>query len=408
MEVACNQCSRVTTLEVYFEVVNFVCPKCQSVYNESNGLRFNGRVFLKSYRQELCLSVGQKGTLRGTEYTVSSSITKKAHGSFYWNEYTLQDQLRNFIYLSESDGNWILLKEADKPYDIVGRHQYTDYADLRMQLYEHTEVEIVNAAGFFDYQITTTKIPTTEYIFPPYILSVERVDGEETAFFGEHISRSEIKRAFHVSTMPVKVGTGIVQPFFINIKNFAMIFCVVAILILSSHMIIYSGRTQTDVLRETFVLGDSNNKEFVSPTFTLNGGSAPLTVKVESDIDNSWLNVQVALINEQTGEEIYANKDVEYYHGYTDGESWSEGDQSETLQVCGVTSGKYHLLFTPQWAPENSTGNSLKVTAVWNEPSMWNVWLPIIIMGGFVVVMYYANVGFEQKRWSESDYSTYD
>lgn len=409
MEVVCYQCNQKTSSDIYFEVRNFVCPKCQSVYNQSDGLRFQGRTFPRcDFVSNQCFEIGQKGTLYETEYTVVALLVKKAHGSFYWNEYTLEDQSGNVIFLSESEGHWILLRQADQPYDIIGRPTYIDYDGLRLRLYEHTETQIVGAAGFFDYKITTLKIPMTEYVAPPNILSVERVDGEEMAYFGTHISRRTIKNGFKISGMQSRMGTGIVQPFFINVKNFAIIFCVVAIAILSSHWYIYSDRTQTNVLNETFTIGSSNNKEFISPSFTLEGASAPLTVKVGSDIDNSWLNVQVALVNERTSEEIYANKDVEYYHGYTDGESWSEGDKSETLQLCGITSGKYHLVITPQWAPENNSNNYVEVRAIWNEPSTWNVWLPIIIMAGVCIGLYFLNVNFEQKRWSESDYSPYD
>jgi hypothetical protein len=35
-------------------------------------------------------------------------------------------------------------------------------------------------------------------------------------------------------------------------------------------------------------------------------------------VRRSWVNVQVALINEKTGEEVYASKDIEH-SGYTDG-----------------------------------------------------------------------------------------
>ena len=61
------------------------------------------------------------------------------------------------------------------------------------------------------------------------------------------------------------------------------------------------------------------------------------------------------MINETTGEEIYANKDIEYYHGYTDGENWTEGNTTEEFNICGVAAGKYHLAITPMKATEDIT-----------------------------------------------------
>ena len=58
----------------------------------------------------------------------------------------------------------------------------------------------------------------------------------------------------------------------------------------------------------------------------------------------------MALVNENNGEEVYASKDIEYYHGYTDGENWTEGSNSEDFNLCGVAAGKYHLTITPSKA----------------------------------------------------------
>jgi hypothetical protein len=161
-------------------------------------------------------------------------------------------------------------------------------------------------------------------------------------------------------------------------------------------------------LSQSLTFDQYNEKSFVSPSFVLEGGSAPLTISTRSDVDNSWANLQVALVNEKTNEEIYANKDIEYYHGYTDGENWTEGDTSEEFNICGVSEGKYHIVITPMKAPEDIANNFIKVNAVWNQPSMWNVWMPILFMGILTVGLYYLSIYFEQKRWTESNYSPYD
>ena len=410
MEVPCPNCDTVTKLDITFEVKNFVCPTCQTLFNANqNGqLVFGGRKFNHEQAFVDGLNVGQKGMLKGIEYMVVAIIVKLAYGSFYWAEYVLQDASGKFRYLSESDGHWIFLEQVPEEYEIATRPRFLTHDDIRMRLYDFTATKIVGAKGFFDFILPTQDLYMTEYINPPYIVSIEK-NGEETAtFFGEHIGRKEVMKAFGMQTAPGKIGTGIVQPFFVNLRNLSLVFCSVAVLIFVTHLLIYNNRTAQTVLDETFTISEQNNKEFVSRPFALDGGSAPLTVNVSSDIDNSWLNVQVALVNEKTNEEVYANKDVEFYHGYEGGESWSEGGRSETLQLCGVTAGKYHLLVTPMWAPENNSNNYMQVRAVWNEPSMWNVWFPILTMAGIWIALFFLNSNYEKKRWSESDYSPYD
>ncbi|MFT3794976.1 DUF4178 domain-containing protein [Flavobacterium sp.] len=412
MEVPCSHCHTVTKLDVAFEVKHFVCPNCQSVFrtNQNGLLVYAGKKLQHQTSFSKGLEVGQKGTLKGTEYTVVGIIVKKAYGSFYWTEYTLQDASGNFRYLSDSEEHWIFLEEVPEKYEVGNRPRLLTHDDIRMRLYHHTKVDIVGAKGFFDVELALDGgVFVIEYINPPFIVSIERMGKEEVTFFGEHISRREVMKAFGLGRpMHMKVGTGIVQPFLVNLRSAAIILCSVAILIFVTHMFVYSGRRAETVMQTTFTITDSNNRQFVSNPFTLQGGSAPLTVVVDSDIDNSWLNVDVALVNELTNEEVYANKDVEYYHGYEGGESWSEGDKSETLQLCGVTAGKYHLIVTPMWAPENGSNNYMQVKAIWNNPSMWNAWFPIIIMGVTLLILYLLNLNFEKKRWSESDYSPYE
>ena len=410
MEVPCSNCQTVTRVEVAFEVRNFVCPNCQSVFAPNNNglLAFTGQKLQHEQTFENGLTVGQKGVLKGVAYTVVGIIVKKAYGTFYWTEYTLQDASGKFRYLADSEGHWIFLEEVTEKYNLTNRPRFLKHGDIDLRLYHHTKVEIVGAKGFFDLSLPLKgNVFMIEYVNPPYIVSVERMGPDEVTFFGTHINRKEVVKAFAMERTNARVGTGIVQPFFVNVRGVAIVFCVAAILIFLTHIAVYNGQKSQDVLEQTFTISEQNNKSFVSKPFTLEGGSAPLTVFLDSDIDNSWLNVSVALVNEQTNEEVYADKDVEYYHGYEGGESWSEGDRRETLQLCGVAKGRYHLLVTPMWAPENQSNNYMRVRAVWNQPSTWNAWFQIIAMGILLAGLYFLNFNFEKKRWADSDYSPY-
>lgn len=407
MKISCYHCDTTTTLDVDFEVKNFVCPVCHSLYSSDNGefrlaSKFNDKI------NYVGLKLGEKGILKGIQYTITGILVKKAYGSYYWNEYILQDTSGGFMYLSESDGHWIILKEIADKFEVSHRPKYLDHEEIRMNLYDYTDVEIVSAQGFFDFEIPKKKVHTIEYINSPYIISIEKFENTEATFFGEHISKNEIKKAFPDFELPYQSGTGLVQPFFFDVRNSAIIFCVIALFIFVSHGFIYKDRVQKNIINSDFSFQDYNNKEFVSPSFVLEGASAPMTVSLHSDVDNSWANVQVALINEQTNDEVYANKDIEYYHGYTDGENWSEGNASEEFNICGVTAGKYHLTVTPQKAPEDTSNNKMSVRVVWSEPSMRNAYLIIVFMGILLLALYFININFEKKRWAESNYSPYE
>jgi len=407
MQITCYQCDTKTNLDVGFEVKNFVCPNCHSLFLEMDGkFRFDRKFEYKP--DDIGLHAGQKGTLKGIEYTITGILTKQAYGSYYWAEYILIDAQGQFVFLSLADGHWILLHEVEDKYDIRNHPRTLTYNDIHFNLYEYSETKVVSAEGFFDFQIPKKEVKMTDYIQPPYIISIEEFDTEEATYFGEHISSKEVQKAFSLSAMPSKTGTGIVQPFLIDFKNLGIVFCVSALLILCSHWLIYKNTVEKNVLYGEFAIDALSQKDFISNSFILEGGSAPLTISANTNVDNSWANIQVTLINEKNNEEIYANKDIEYYHGYTDGENWTEGSSSEKFNICGVSAGKYHLVINLQKQPSDYSNNYLKVNVVWNQPSMRNVWIPILLMIGIYIGLRYLKLNFEQKRWEESSYSPYN
>lgn len=407
MEIKCPKCNTVTTAGVDFEVLEFGCPNCKALIGNR---RDKPQSVLKVYdymSPGLVLKVGDKGTLKGNAYEVTGLLVKRVAGVYYWREYILAAEDGAKLFLSETDGHWIVLHEIEDKFDVHDYPTFIEYKDMTLKLYDYENAGIVQAEGFFDYEMPVKAEKMIEYINPPYILSLEGHGKNQAAFFGEHISKREVKKAFSISSMPAKTGTGIVQPFLFSVRNMAIVLCSFAVLILISHLAIYSGRQEQKVLDQTLNFSEYSGKDFVSQPFTLEGGSAPLAVTVHSDVDNSWASMQIGLVNESTGDEVYASKDVEYYHGYTDGENWSEGDRSEDFNICGVGAGKYHLVLTPSSDIVN-TPSSITVRASWNQPSLWNVFLPIIFMGVMTIAAYYWELYFERKRWADSSFSPYE
>ncbi|MFX5714390.1 hypothetical protein ABTE40_21855, partial [Acinetobacter baumannii] len=58
---------------------------------------------------------------------------------------------------------------------------------------------------------------------------------------------------------------------------------------------------------------------------------------------NSWLYVSGELVNNDTGVSYSFDRSVEYYHGYDDGEYWTEGSNHESVLVPAVPAGRYYI-----------------------------------------------------------------
>ena len=406
MHIACKKCGTTTSIESSFEVKYFGCPNCRSLFEIKEELSL-----VKEFEHKPLnpiLEIGRKGNIDGKEYEIISMFVKKFHAIHYWREYTLKSKDDHYLYLSESEGHWILLEEIPDKFNVTRKYKKLTYNDVSYDLYENTHCRVESAYGFFDEEIPNTEIQIIEYIKPPYIVSIEKLGKEQKNYFGRHFSKREVKKAFGNPELPGKAGVGSVQPFLFNFYNMAIIFCCTAILILLTQLILNLNRQETEVFSKSFSFAEYNNKDFVSESFTLEGASAPMTISINSAVDNSWANAQVTLVNENTNEEESASQDVEFYYGYTDGENWSEGDRNEEFNICGVGEGKYHLVITPQKQPDDTSNDRITVKAVWKSPSMWNFFISILVMGVALGIIFFANKSFETTRWSSSDFSPFN
>ena len=145
-------------------------------------------------------------------------------------------------------------------------------------------------------------------------------------------------------------------------------------------------------------------KVFLSEPFELVRGKI-IKVKVDTVLDNSWLDLEADLINEAEGEAIPFDIGVEYYHGVEDGESWSEGDQKATKYLSAPSSGKYILRLEGHWEKQT-------------QPIFFNVEIsqtaldPILVflVFGWItlipIVMGILSLMFEGSRWGESMYGS--
>ncbi|WP_426476982.1 DUF4178 domain-containing protein [Chryseobacterium sp. CBSDS_008] len=345
MHYVCPACESENTLDLTFPIEEYVCKTCSHLIDVAGNKNIK---HLKVPTENVVLDVGQKGKIEGVEYTVVSIIVKKYGTGIFWREYSLKDSKGNDAFLSESDGHWVFITSMH-PDDFKGKNsKLPTYLGRTYRWYENTPCSIDAAAGFFDEHLDFSIATYKEYVNGTRMISQEKTSKKSQYFYGVHISRYEVKKAFKIQNLPYYTGIGIVQPYYFDIRQAVNIFCVAALMICLLQLYVYTSRTNETVFAETINFADVKDKELVSKSFTLSGGSAPLKVSAFSGVDNSWANVQLSLVNENTNEVVYTSKDIEQYHGYEDGESWSEGSQSEDFNLCGVSSGQYHFLISAE------------------------------------------------------------
>lgn len=348
----CPSCKSENICPVNLNVKEFVCKSCSNlviVYDQV--LRANKQ--LSKPTENIALEIGSKGIIEEIEYTVTGIIVRKYGQATYWREYFLKNKKGDDTFLSESDGHWIFLSEIDSKSIKEDRKTLT-YENRIYHFYETTPSSVSAAAGFFEDPLFLGITSYKEYVSGRSMISIETNSKGKAVFFGRHISRFEVKRAFQIPTMPGYYGIGMVQPFYVNIRQSGNILGIAALLICFIQLYIYTSRTNAVVFNETIRFQDVKNKEMVSNNFELKGGSAPMEVTLRSNVDNSWANAELSLVNEKTNEITYTSQDMEYYYGYEDGENWSEGSRKKEFNFCGIAPGKYHFLVSA----EKQTGSS--------------------------------------------------
>lgn len=419
----CPFCKTSNELSIDFEVVNLICKKCHKISDQ------NGKIFetLSVPAISPILKINQSTIIDGTTYWITGILVKNTSKIYYWREYFLRNKAGGTLFLSESNGHWVIYKEKElnikfhkksypNPIEIENKTYYIFNKNLSIIKY---------AEGFFDYEVLVGNHLVYDYIDPPYTISIERYSDIQYEFEGEHIAAESVKKMFSLSNMPYKSGTGMVSPMiFTNLKKHIFILFFFIGLIVLIEIFNQSKQISRKVLEEILNLSIYNEKNiFKSNSFVLDGSlAAPLTCYMSSDVDNNWAELGISIINERTNAELYSSSGVEAYSGYSDGEHWSEGSTENEIQICGVPPGKYHIELTPYSdRPQLDTAlikldtsysminystypQSIYIKVVWNSNSIWNSGVSILILLLLALGLYFYRDYTEKNRWSESDF----
>ena len=90
---------------------------------------------------------------------------------------------------------------------------------------------------------------------------------------------------------------------------------------------------------------------FVTDVFDLKGHTSNVELTTRASVDNSWLVVNYALINEDTGQAYDFGREVSWYHGRDEDGDWSEGSSQDVAIVPSVPPGRYYLRVEPERRP---------------------------------------------------------
>ena len=151
----------------------------------------------------------------------------------------------------------------------------------------------------------------------------------------------------------------------------------------------------------------------MTPEFVVSSGPTTLAVELYTNVDNAWAGVDSALVDTQTGEVREFGVDAEYYHGTTDGESWTEGDPNGVVYLSRVPPGRYTMRFVGSWQPYSGPGAinlglsvpAARVRVVEGERSPACLVIALILVVLPLAWSVVRRFSFEKRRWESSNLS---
>ncbi|MFA6085670.1 DUF4178 domain-containing protein [Mucilaginibacter sp.] len=421
-DVACPKCKNLITLYDPEGSEYCVCTFCNSF------IRFiaNDTPIIQKQASPVkiapVIKLGSTGVLNNIEFKVIGYIEKKEQASHYaWREYIIYNYQKGYATLSEFDGHWNFVagKEFYPELDKLSNRtwDFIDYEGNVYNLFNRYTAVTTALIGEFDWDILTEKAQTAEFIAPPQIIIKEQGKGAGVADFylGKYIEAKEIAGVFkaNIEQFPQKIGIGANEPsvyakrWFPAYKLTPVLIVLVAVIgftasfINPRHLVMDNDYT---------IISDSTKvnefKPFITPSFELNNSSSALEFLIKSNIDNNWLETTVVLVNEKDNQSWEVTESIEYYHGYEDGESWTEGSQEAEVLLSGIPAGKYHLNIYPASGDINNKNIHISIVA---NPVVWrNVLVTILLLFLYPLYTWFRMRNYEKKRWMNSDYSPYE
>lgn len=424
----CPNCGGEVAIRAAGHTLSAVCSHCGSVIDVSDErLKVIQEVSGKLKQRPTFLEIGQRGSFDGVTYEIVGYVQKSDRTKiYYWDEYLLFNPYHGFRFLVQMDGHWNFVTIVKRDIDKVGFVTTVWVGDLKFDPFLQDEPIVQYVKGEFYWRVKRgDKAKTEDYICPPYMLSIEGTGADTTVSMCEYKEPEEIRNAFALKVaMPNRTGVGPNQPSPVDFRAVLKVAVIAFLLLTMLHFINSAGAAneQLTFVSSSHVAGDQS-KTFTSAPFQVTAQSNVL-ISSYATVSNSWVELYVSLVNQDTKEVFEVRQPIEYYFGSDSDGSWTEGSTRESDYMSGVTPGTYRLVYeleadaftrglggyklggatNPSYQPTGEQGVGVTIRATRDVPSSGNYWFTLLF---FLVCPVYSgcrSVGFETRRWENSDF----
>lgn len=411
----CKTCGQATTVRTYPYAQSWVCT-CGDRYALQNTTQVKRSSENNGITTTCYFKLGSPVKLFDITYTVIGFASKVDYNdsSATWREYTLYNKIQGYVFLNESDGHWMLLREMQETPTVEDAKKHAFYYNNKeFEIFLQYRSRILYAAGEFPGNVFNDDYDAlaTDFISQPDIWSVEQhwIEGT-TWYYGQYIDKSLLRK--QAGAMPYARGVAPAQEKMrADMPSIIRAMLVVLGLFILVQYATVSTNSEQELLNNTFTLSDSTvTQTFISDTFKLKKWKSNLEFEIAAPVDNTWFELNATLVNAATGDEYSLEQGIEYYHGISDGESWSEGSTRESAYLSSIPAGTYFLQISSSRDMNVTSENTVRdfsLRVVNDSPMYRNFWLIGLIIILWPVIMLIMNHYYEKERWRHSPYSKF-
>lgn len=404
------------------DIVAVACGSCGTVLDTADR---NYQILSRAQRKPADiltprLPLGSKGRLDGKPVEVIGFLVRRAkiEGIPYdWAEYLLAGEQGTYRWLTEYNGHWNVADVLSRPpaSNAILETESARYDGESFRHFSTTPMaEVVQIAGQFTWRVKygeTCRV--VDYVAPPLMLSKESTGNDLNWSLGRYVEPEVVAEAFGIAgKLPAPLGVFANQPnpWAGTVRRAWLLFAklaLVAVLVQAFFMLLSSEKV---LLRQDFTFEPHRANEVQTQEFTLAGKQRKIAVRQMTSLDNSWLGIDLLLVNKTTGQSWSAAREISYYWGYDDG-NWTEGSRNDEVIFRNIPAGTYYLTLDPEMAPDNASGQKPamavrdRLEVVTPRTGWSNFVMVMLFLAAFPVFAAMRKAAFETRRWVESDHA---
>ena len=426
--LACPNCNGSLELRAPDQTLRVACPYCNSLVSVEGGAL--AIIAKQAKKPQLVIALGSKGTFADGELTVIGYVARSAYVDGSWwpfEEYLLYAPSVGFRWLVCSDGHWSYVQPVATGAVSVGLD--ATYDGVTFQRFQTAQLRVDSVLGEFYWRVEAgEQVRAEDYIAPPAMLSIESSASEQNWSLSTYLTTQEVDKAFGQKLgLPPPMGVGPNQPSGTGLNK---VMALVTVAFFAVGIGKCASAPAAEKLRQHFNVpmnaGKSTSPPVVDPTdptatpadgsaaapaepagevtfsnkFQLQGGKNIL-VDLSSDVSNNWLYATLDLVNDDTGSVVSIDKTLEYYSGYDDEGSWSEGSTTASEVLGPVAAGTYVLRVEGQHGGVGSVDLGVVIhQGVFRWIWFWLFFGVLAIPFGIAGLQAWS---FRKKRWQNSN-----